>query len=133
MIKHEAKWLLAGLLWLAVLSACAPQDAERAATDTETSVAAWEEHMRAAGTAYQRGRYAEAERQLDAALRVAESFGSQDPRYAVSLNNLAELYRTQGRYAEAEPTFSAFKKNVLVARNMLRSGFSINCPMSGRV
>ncbi len=100
MIKHKARWLLAGLLWLAVLSACAPQDAERAATDAETSVASWKEHMLAGETAYRQGRYAEAERQLDAALRAAESFGSQDPRYAMSLNNLGGLYEAQGRYAE---------------------------------
>ena len=65
MIRHKARWLLAALLWLAVLSACASQDAERAATDTEISAASWEKHMRAGITAYQQGRYAEAERQAE--------------------------------------------------------------------
>ena len=38
-----------------------------------------------------------------AALKVAERFGDGDPRLPVSLNNLAELYRAQGKYADAEP------------------------------
>ncbi len=32
-------------------------------------------------------------------------FGPQDPRLATSLNNLAGLYRAQGKYAEAEPLY----------------------------
>ncbi len=31
--------------------------------------------------------------------------GSSSPRLATSLNNLAEVYRLEGRYAEAEPLF----------------------------
>ncbi len=37
-----------------------------------------------------------------AALKEAEKFGEQDPRLATSLNNMAELYRIRGEYAEAE-------------------------------
>ena len=37
MIGQSTRWFLVGLLWLAVLSACAPQDEERPATDTESS------------------------------------------------------------------------------------------------
>ena len=36
---------------------------------------------------------------------AAEAFGDQDPRFATSLNNLAELYRAQGLYGEAEPLY----------------------------
>ncbi len=63
----------------------------------------WQSHMDAATTAYQQGNFPEAEKQLGAALKEAEGFGPQDPRLATTLNNLAELYRAQGKYAEAEP------------------------------
>ncbi len=41
--------------------------------------------------------------QWKAALKEAKEFEPEDPRLATSLNNLAVLYRVQGRYAEAEP------------------------------
>ncbi|MCH6577531.1 MAG: tetratricopeptide repeat protein, partial [Proteobacteria bacterium] len=65
----------------------------------------WQSHMDAGVQAYQQGNYPEAEKQLVGALKEAEEFGPQDPRLATSLNNLAELYRAQGRYAEAEPLY----------------------------
>ncbi len=102
MIRYEATWLLVGLVWVAFLSGCASQGAERAATDTKTSAASWEEHMRAGITAYRQGRYAEAERQWDAGLEQAERFGREDPRLGTNLNNLAALNQVQGKYTEAE-------------------------------
>ncbi len=65
----------------------------------------WETYMAAATKAYQQGNYPEAEKQWAAALKEAEGFGPQDPRLATSLNNLAQVYRAQGRYAEAEPLY----------------------------
>ena len=61
--------------------------------------------MAAAAKAYQEGRYADAEKSLQATLKAAETFGPQDPRLATSLNNLAVLYKTQGKYAEAEQLY----------------------------
>ncbi len=110
MIRHVAGWYLVGLLWLAVLSACASQDAERAATDTETSAASWEEHMRAGMTAYQQGHYAETERQWVAGLEQAERFGREGPRLGTSLNDLAAVYQAQGRYAESEPLLPSLRR-----------------------
>ena len=55
--------------------------------------------------AYQQGNYGEAKKQLEAGLEIAEGFGPGDTRLATSLNNLAEVYRAQGRYAEAEPFY----------------------------
>ena len=63
----------------------------------------WQSDMLAGGTAYQQGNYAEAEKRLAAGLEVAEGFGPQAPRLATNLDNLAELFRVQGRYADAEP------------------------------
>ncbi len=67
--------------------------------------AQWEQYMRAGEAAYQRGDYEEAVGQTKAALKEAEDFGEQDPRFATTLNNLARLYRAQGRYDEAEPLY----------------------------
>lgn len=60
--------------------------------------AQWERHMGAAGGTYQRGEYGEVERELEAALNEAEAFGEQDPRFAMTLNSLAAVYKAQGRY-----------------------------------
>ena len=71
-------------------------------TYTSAQGGLWETYMAAATKAYQQGNYPEAEKQLGAALKESEGFGPQDPRLATNLNNLGELYRLQGRYAEAE-------------------------------
>ena len=65
--------------------------------------AKWESYITAAQQAYQQADYAEAEKQSEAALKEAEAF--DDVRLATSLNNLALLYKAQGRYAEAEPLY----------------------------
>ena len=64
---------------------------------------AWLRYTEAGRNAHREGRYAEAEEQFKAAVKEAETFGEQDPRYATSLNSLALLYLTQGNYAQAEP------------------------------
>ena len=92
---RQGEWLLVGLLSLAVW-AFAGDFASAQASD-------WETYMEAATKAYREGRYAEAEKQLKAALKEAEAFRPEDPRVATSLNNLAGLYHAQGKYTEAEP------------------------------
>ena len=55
---------------------------------------------------YQQGRYAEAKPLFQRALQIHEQrLGDNHPAVAISLNNLAELYRTQGNYAEAESLY----------------------------
>ena len=57
---------------------------------------------------YQQGKYAEAIPIAQEQLRVAEAtFGAQHPNVALSLNNLAVLYREQGRYARRRRLTSA--------------------------
>src|ERR1700724_1503718 len=65
----------------------------------------WELHISAGMAAYQRGNYGKAESEWQMALREAEEFGPEDPRFATSLNNLAALYGAQGKYEEAEPLY----------------------------
>jgi len=87
-------WLLAGPLWLTL--ALGPVHAESQS---------WESLDSAGLAAYQQGDYAEAEKHFAAALEAAEGYGEDDPRLGTSLNNLAGLYRAQGRYGEAEPLY----------------------------
>ncbi|MFQ5540300.1 MAG: tetratricopeptide repeat protein [Candidatus Binatia bacterium] len=65
----------------------------------------WQKHMAAATRAHREGRYRDAEESLKAALKEAERFGAQDLRLAANLNDLAEAYRKQGKYTEAEPLY----------------------------
>ena len=89
------RWLLVGLLCLGLWPMVA-------ASAQETR---WDSIMAGAAKAYQQADYAQAEKLLLAALQEAEKFGEQDPRFAASLNNLAELYRAQGKYEQAEPLY----------------------------
>ena len=72
-------------------------------TQASAESTSWEMSNAAGMQAYQQARYAKAEEAWLGALKEAESFGAQDPRLATSLNNLAVLYASQGKYAEAEP------------------------------
>ena len=92
MTTTKTRWVLVGLVCLALWPAHASAQGSL-----------WETHMAAGAKAYQQGNYPEGERQLAAAVKEAEGFGPQDPRLATSLNNLAEVYRLEGRYGKAEP------------------------------
>ncbi len=94
MTKAKALWLLAVRFCLALWPA-----------HVSAQGGGWEALNAAGLEAYQRGDYAEAEKQWGAALKAAEEFGSKDPRLATSLNNLAGLYHAQGRDADAEPLY----------------------------
>ncbi len=84
----------------------------RAAEQGDARGRQWDDHMDAGFKAYVQGNYAEAEKQLAAALGLAERFGPEDPRLAQSLNILAVVYRAQGRYDDAE----LFHKRALAIR-----------------
>src|SRR5262245_3602451 len=71
--------------------------------------AKWEERTAAGIRAYNAGRHAEAIKAFEAALEMARrlypksEFPDGHENLATSLNNLAELHRSQGKYAAAEP------------------------------
>jgi len=66
----------------------------------------WHELIGKANTLHQQRRYPEAESVYEEALKVAEdTFGSDHPNVAISLNNLAGLYISKGNYAEIEPLY----------------------------
>ncbi len=63
----------------------------------------WKELDEAGGKALAEGRPIDAEKMWKSALQLAERFGPEDGRLTISLNNLADFYQDQGKYAEAEP------------------------------
>jgi tetratricopeptide (TPR) repeat protein len=63
----------------------------------------WEQLRLDAESARQAKDKVRAEQGWLAALNAASEFGELDPRYVYSLENVAELYYSQGAYAEAEP------------------------------
>ncbi len=109
------RWLLGGVLCLTFGLALA-----------SAQQTAWENYLEAGRKAYEQGDYPEARKMFSAALEEADKSGPDDPRVAISLawltvlsdtqilgpehpatgtslNDLAELYHGQGRYAQAEP------------------------------
>ncbi len=78
--------------------------------------AEWQAHMDAATSAQREGDYRASAARFEAALREAELFGASDLRLATTLNNLAGLYETQGRLAEAE---SLYKRSLAIRETAL--------------
>ena len=62
----------------------------------------WSMYTDLGNRAYQHGLYGEAEKTFKSALKEARTFGPADRRLSLSLNNLAEVYRMEGRFGEAE-------------------------------
>lgn len=65
----------------------------------------WKSLVDEGTAAYERGKIPEAEVKFLAALEEAERFGEEDPRLALTLNNLAAMYHEQGKYTMAEPHY----------------------------
>jgi tetratricopeptide (TPR) repeat protein len=66
----------------------------------------WKAAVEAGNDAYENGRTAQAEIHFLDALKEAETFGEDDIRLALSLNNLAAIYHTMGKYTMAEPLYT---------------------------
>jgi len=64
---------------------------------------------------YNSGRYNDAIPLSERALAIHEAqLGADHPFTATSLNNLAGLYRSMGRYGEAEPQYQRALNSVLL-------------------
>ncbi len=71
----------------------------------------WEKLNSKAKTLYKQRRYQDALSVTEEALQVAEdTFGPDDPKVAISLNILAELYVIKGSYDEIEPLYKRVLK-----------------------
>ncbi|HEY9868292.1 MAG TPA: tetratricopeptide repeat protein [Candidatus Obscuribacterales bacterium] len=64
--------------------------------------AVWQRLTSAGEKALQAGKSEEAERLFLSALREAEKFGQRDPRLLLTLHKLSDVYRTMGKYAQAD-------------------------------
>src|SRR5262245_45992398 len=104
-------WKLSSLI---ILSSCLvtavpvrPQPARRGGfamlKETSAQEDRWRTQHDEAAVALQQGRFSEAASLFLIAVQQAERFGAQDTRLAESLNGLAQVYRYQQNYAEAEP------------------------------
>lgn len=62
----------------------------------------WESHNKKGVNAFHEGRHADAEKHFVKALEVAETFPPNDNRLYFSLGQLAEIYRLQSKFVEAE-------------------------------
>jgi tetratricopeptide (TPR) repeat protein len=81
-----------------------PIDDAKFSKPTAPAVGAlWGKHMEAAARAHEQGNHAEAQEQLNLALKEAEKFGPNDGRLALTLGLLGRTYRDQGWYLRAEP------------------------------
>jgi len=69
----------------------------------------WKEISQQYDKAYQSGHYAQGIEFAEKAYQYAlNNFGETDPDTLTSINNLAGLYKSQGRYGEAEPLYKRF-------------------------
>ena len=75
-------------------------------SQVQAQEAEWKRLSQETTDLYQKGRYAQAMPSATQSLRLAEdTFGSDHPNVAASLNILANLYHAQGQYAQAEPLY----------------------------
>src|ERR1700716_952718 len=68
----------------------------------------WEKEYNDGKTAYAAGNYREAEKQLKAALKSTREFAANDPKLLSTLSDLAQVYRAQSKYADAEPLMDRY-------------------------
>lgn len=95
MLGRSVQWVCA-LAWAVVIVVTGPASAQTAAEADKLNA----EVIRL----YRAGKYSEAIPLAQQTLELREkSLGPEHPDVATSLNNLAELYKSQGLYSEAEP------------------------------
>src|SRR5258708_26410543 len=67
----------------------------------------WTQRMMTAARQMSAANYVEAEKEFQAAAKMAEAFDDDDLRRARTLNNIGALYHNMGRYEEAERNYKA--------------------------
>lgn len=96
-------------------------------TENATEQKSWQELIDEGVRLFEKRRLAQAELRFLDAMKLSESFAQEDPRRATSLNNLAALYHSQGKYAFAEDHYKRAlainekifgKESLEVARNL---------------
>ena len=102
-MKRRDCWNIVSGMCLILVSivVCAPSETTKNHREgmttqvvAETYNTPWEARMAAATTAYQQGRYADAENSLQDALTEAEQFGKEDRRMTMTLVKLGDLAAT---------------------------------------
>jgi tetratricopeptide (TPR) repeat protein len=68
-------------------------------------MSSWERYNIAGQQALSAGKPLDAEAQFKLAIQEAESMGPNEPKIAQSMSALANAYRQQGKYADAEPMY----------------------------
>jgi tetratricopeptide (TPR) repeat protein len=94
---------VSALLWMVGLIAVGGVSMHPAEVSAQD--ARWEHYMAEGAKARQNGQETNAEMFYLAALEDVQSTGPEDPRLAATLNTLAILYHTQGKYAQVEPLY----------------------------
>lgn len=61
----------------------------------------WEKMLEEGGKALNEGNFTQAEETFTKALKAAEKFGKDDPRYAQTLNSLAFAFAAQGKLPDS--------------------------------
>ncbi len=84
---------------MCVATGCTPSARSDPANFTDFVI--WKRHMDDAHHAVRQGRYADAEKSLEAALGEARAFAPDDTRLAMNLILLGYVHMTQGRFGEA--------------------------------
>ena len=75
--------------------------------EKETALAEARRLNEEAVASYLAGKYSQAEALIERSLAIWEkALGLEHPHVAISLKNLAVLYESQGKYAEAEPVYT---------------------------
>jgi tetratricopeptide (TPR) repeat protein len=105
-------------LFLAVLCGVLPASgSDGGGNNSQSAGIEWDTLNREAMDLYRAGKYDRAVVVAQKALQVAEqNVGPDHPDVATSLNNLGELYRTQGDYAKAEPLY---KRSLAISEKAL--------------
>src|SRR5687768_3565954 len=106
MMRTFHTYLLVGVIAAVPASFVANAQAPAAGAPTAGTTAGpnnWEKEYNDGMAAYNAGNYREAENQLKSALKSARDFASNDPKLMNTLRDLAQVYRAQSKYADAEP------------------------------